>query len=377
MSTQNMSNNMSTRNMSSRNMSPKKLSSIILAVVASSIFASSISAHASITEIRQDFFQQTSDIAATPIMSGPTSEDGSYLIAVYESAASATAIPTLRWTDENGVAQSTTPTSCSTVCQILAFIRVEAGTQPTIETNGYSGTAAFSLYVSGLGFWPDGTDGQAGLSEVTGFAVTDKVIYTAAHSISGLLVALSDYTSGQEYFTWWDEDGERTVSMPYEASVVTPIRMAAGTELRIYELPPQSTSLWYGLVLFGIPTSGSGPFADYELNLLDWTNASYPYWQTVFTSGDSELHILVATNIAEQPNSGSVEESLGITGVGGVDPSPCPNGFLAAPSGSPIRCTLPFTVGANTAVQAWTVNQTGTPWGVSPEYSAEIDVLQF
>ena len=87
--------------------------------------------------------------------------------------------------------------------------------------------------------------------------------------------------------------------------------------------------------------------------------------------------VLIATNFAEQPNSGAVEESFNVTGVGGVNPSPCPNGLMAGTEGSPAGCVLPFTILPNTALQVRTINQKGSPWGRSPTYSAEVDVLQF
>lgn len=336
-------------------------------------------ASASVTEIRRDFFEQTVNLPPTAIMAGPTSEDGSYLIAIYESAGSV-ATPTLRWTDENAVSQAKTAT-CNGACQLLAFIRVKAGTKPTVETDGYSGPAAYSLYVSGLGFWPNGTQEQAGLSLVSGIAVTDKLVYTATASVSALLVAYPESSegqiSGQQSASWWDEDGERSAPIYYGAPLVTPVRIAGGTSLRIYDISQTNTHVWYGLILFGLPASGPGPFTDYEYSMLEWSNASYPNFETVFFNVGSTIPVLIATNLAEQPNSGSVEESFDVTGVGEIDPFPCPNGFPAGPSGSPVSCVLPFTVLDNTALQVRTVNQAGIPWGLSPIYSAEIAVLQF
>jgi GTP cyclohydrolase FolE2 len=63
------------------------------------------SGSASVTEIRQNFFNQRTNLPATAIMLAPTG-DASYLISVYESTVSCEVVPTLRWTDENGVARS-------------------------------------------------------------------------------------------------------------------------------------------------------------------------------------------------------------------------------------------------------------------------------
>ena len=334
-----------------------------------------LSAGASVSEIRRNFFEQTANLPATAIMSGPTGEDGSYLIAIYESSSSA-AVPTLRWTDENGVAQAQT-TSCASLCQLLAFIRVKSGTQATIETSGYSGPAPYSLYVSGLGFWRTGIQRQAGLRKATGIAVTDKLIYTATASISGLLVAYVESSQGQQSVTWWDEDGPRTAAIPFGSPLVTPIRVAGGTGVRVFDITQSKTHVWYGLILFGAPGPGSGPFTDYEYNMLNWTNASYPNFETVFTNGAGPATVLIATNFAEQPNSGAVEEGFNVTGIGGVNPFPCPNGLLAGTGGIPVGCVLPFTVLPNTALQVRTINEKGSPWGRSPTYSVEVDVLQF
>ncbi|MGD0599713.1 MAG: hypothetical protein ABR988_07815, partial [Terriglobales bacterium] len=63
------------------------------------------SVSASVTEIRQDFFNRFTNLPASAIMLAPTG-DASYLISVYESTVSCAIVPTLRWIDENGVARS-------------------------------------------------------------------------------------------------------------------------------------------------------------------------------------------------------------------------------------------------------------------------------
>ena len=141
------------------------------------VLALSTAASASISEIRRDFFNQTADLPATPIVSAPTG-DASYLVGIYESVGTASAAPTLRWTDENGILQSQTGGFGYNGCQMTAFIRVRAGTQPTIETAGYWGTGTYTLYVTGLGFWTSGPQGQGGLSEVTGIANKLQLVYT-------------------------------------------------------------------------------------------------------------------------------------------------------------------------------------------------------
>src|SRR5271166_2894695 len=63
------------------------------------------SGRATLTEIRRDFFNRTTDLPATAIMSAPTG-DATYLISVYESTTNCAIVPVLRWIDENGVARS-------------------------------------------------------------------------------------------------------------------------------------------------------------------------------------------------------------------------------------------------------------------------------
>jgi hypothetical protein len=63
-------------------------------------------------------------------------------------------------------------------------------------------------------------------------------------------------------------------------------------------------------VQFGTPAAGAGPLTDYEYNLLNWTDATYPIYKTVLTVGRSGANIILASNIAEQPNSGGISEQF-------------------------------------------------------------------
>jgi hypothetical protein len=59
-------------------------------------------ASASLTEVRQDFLNQTAIFSSTSVMSAPTA-DGSYLVTVYlDQPAGGTVSATIGWTDENG-----------------------------------------------------------------------------------------------------------------------------------------------------------------------------------------------------------------------------------------------------------------------------------
>jgi len=352
------------------------------------------SVSASVTEIRQDFFNQRANLPATAIMSAPTG-DASYLISVYESTTSCAIVPTLRWIDENGVARSQQgiigPASLGVdgglevgncYLSLLAKVRVHAKTTPTVETDGDNNYRfVYSLYVSGLGFWPSGVQGQGGLSKVTGALPVGIVpsfaaYYKAPVSTSALLVAYSTGPAGLDvpYLSWADENGYNSLQVPVGTPAVVPLRIAGGTKVWIHTYPGDTT--WYGLIVFGEPATGSGPFGDYEANLLDWTNATYPNWQTLFTAGSAGSNILLLSEVTQSANDGIVGEGLQVhwTNQTAV---PCAAALAAGPSGIPASCVSPVFVGSNSPLQFRTYNTTGLAWGPSPTYSAEVDVLQF
>jgi len=338
---------------------------------------------ASVTEIRKDFFNRTTNLPATAIMSAPTG-DASYLVSVYESTKSCAIMPVLRWTDENGVAraqQASVGAGGNCYLSLLANIRVQAKTTPTVETSGDDNGFPYSLYVSGLGFWPTGAQGQGGLSEVTGSLPTQNLVYALpvygpASSTSALLVAYTNGYVGKDlpYVSWTDEYGNNSVEVPVGTPGVVPVRIAGGTKVWIHTYPGDTT--WYAVIVFGAPASGSGPFGDYEANLLDWSSATYPNWQTVFTAGSAGANVLVLGNVTQLANSGTVSEGLQMYWAKGAAGS-CAPVLVAGPSGIPASCVSPAFVGLNSPLQFRTYNTTGSPWGPSPTYSAEVDVLQF
>jgi hypothetical protein len=342
------------------------------------------SARASITEVRMDFFNQTANLHATAIMSAPTG-DASYLISVYESTQSCTVVPVLRWRDENGVAQSQRGSvgagSGSCYLSLLANIRVQAKSKPTIETVGDSGGSNYSLYVSGLGFWPSGVQGQGGLAEVSGSLPTVNLVYALpvyqpAGSTDALLISYSNGSIGQNapYVTWTDEYSTHSQTVAVGQSAVVPVRVAAGTKVWIETYPEDTT--WYALVVFGEPAAGSGPFGDYEANLLDWSNATYPNWQTVFRAGGAGANVLVMGDVTEAKNGGTVSEGLQIYWAQAATGA-CSAALVGGPSGKPASCVSAAFVGMNSPVEFRTYNTSGSLWGMSPTYSAEVDVLEF
>jgi hypothetical protein len=339
---------------------------------------------ASITEIRKDFFNRTTNLPATAIMSAPTG-DASYLITVYESTKSCAIVPVLRWTDENGAAQSQSgaagPGTGNCYLSLVANIRVLAKTKPTIETSGDDNHSDYSLYVTGLGFWPSGAQRQGGLTEVTGSLPDTELVYAQsvyepAASASALLVAYSTGYAGHDvpYLSWADENGNNSLEVPVTTSAVVPVRIAGGTKVWIHTYPGDTT--WYALIVFGAPAKGSGPFGDYEMNLLDWTASTYPSWQTLFTAGSAGSNILFLSDVTQPENAGPVSEGLQVHWTNQTT-VPCAAALAAGPSGDPASCVSPVFVGSNSPLQFRTYNTTGNPWGLSPAYSAEVDVLLF
>ncbi len=352
--------------------------------LAAFLLAVCVSGSASITEIRKDFFNRTTNLPAAAIMSAPTG-DASYFISVYESTKSCTIVPVLRWTDENGAGQSQAgtvgPGTANCYLSLVADIRVLAKTKPTIETTGDTDASEYSLYVSGLGFWPSGAQRQGGLSEVTGSLPNPELIYALsiyepAVSTSGLLLAYSTGYAGEDvpYLNWTDQNGNNSLQVPVGVSAVVPVRIAGGTKVWIHTYPGDTT--WYALIIFGAPAKGVGPFIDYEATLLDWTAATYPAWQTLFTAGSSGSNVLLLSDLTQPANTGEIAEGLQVDWTNRTT-IPCAANLTASPSGVPASCVSSIFVGSNSPLQFRTYNLAGNPWGLSPMYSAEVDVLQF
>lgn len=105
-------------------------------------------ASASLTEIRQDFLNQTATFAATNVMTSPAA-DGSYMIVVYlDQPAGGTVAATIAWTDENGAPQRYLAFGGSAVFAV----RLQAGTGLTVATSG-TVSGSYNLFVDGVGFW--------------------------------------------------------------------------------------------------------------------------------------------------------------------------------------------------------------------------------
>ncbi len=327
-----------------------------------------VGANAAITEVRKDFLNETSLLPATAIIGAPA-VNASYLICVTAGNVQST-VPTaiLRWTDENGEFRSFTYPTVNGVPNGCDLIRNLAGTAATLETNGsYSGL--YNLFAFGLGFWTSGAQAQGGLGEPLNYAVTGLN--------GGLKFSFPGYPwlfaviAGSN--CKWQLSGGWSGTV---AGVGAGIATAYGGGSGVF------TSLTSGCVYtllavqFGTPAVGAGPLTDYEYDLLNWTDATYPNYKTVLTAGKSGAHMMMASNIAEQPNSGGVSEQFYAYGYNG-GPAPCAAALSASDSGTPAACVSAISMPANGPLYFRTVNGSGQEWGSSPTYSLEVDVVQF
>jgi hypothetical protein len=331
-------------------------------------------ASASITEIRRDFLNETSVLPATPIITAPAA-NANYLICVTAGDVQASApVAILRWTDENSEFRNFTYSTENGLPNGCHLIRNHADTAPTLETTGtYYGF--YNLFAFGFGSWPEGAQSQGGIKEPLNDAVTGANGGQEEFSFPGYPWLFSVVAASN--CQWKLSAGWTGTISGTGSQISTAYGGEGGANDGTGVFTTSTAGCAYTLlaVQFGDPAPGSGPLTDYELNLLNWTSATYPTWETLFTPSDA-VNALVSWNIAEQPDGGSVEEAINFTGWGNVD-DPCPTEYLADTAGDPASCVTLVSVAANTAFQMRTTNQTGQTWGTSPAYSAEVDVIQF
>ena len=353
-----------------------------------------VTAHAAITELRNHYWSASQAMGPTPVLTAPSS-DSSYLLAIAleditcsltqgKSGSFVTAV--IRWTDENGMLQTyqSPGGGVCTVSQLLP-VRVRAGTAPTLQTELAVNcqSCVYNVFVDGFGF-SSLTQGQAGLAEPvnlqwlnqsTAQTLAFPGLFSNLFLVSVLIVPHSGAVSGT--LTWWGDTGENQIAVTSAAAF---IHASGGTspkaQLQVSGDVTQGYDVYIRAVTFGAPALGPGPLTDYEYNLLDWTNATYPNLKTVFTAGSNGSNVLISSNIAEKPNVGGVAEGLQVywTNQTAV---PCAAAISAGPSGAPAKCASVALIAPNSPVQLRTYNTPGAPWGTSPLYSAEIDVIQF
>jgi hypothetical protein len=325
-------------------------------------------ANASITEIRKDFLNETSLLPATAIITAPA-VNASYLICVTAGDVQSS-VPTavLRWTDENAQFRSFTYPAVNGVPNGCNLIRNQANTAPTLETNGtYSGF--YNLFAFGVGFWTSGLQAQGGVKEPLNYVVTGA---NGGHEFSfpGYPWLFSVVASNN--CRWQLSAGWSGVIFGAGSQIST----AYGGGNGVFTTLTSGCSYTLLAIQFGSPASGSGPLTDYEYNLLNWTDASYPKFKTVFSTGGVGVYVLLATNIAERPNNGIDSEGLRVSWSNQTS-VPCAASISGAPSGAPGSCISPAYIAPSSSLQFLTYNQTGQEWGTSPTYSSEVDVIQF
>ncbi len=332
------------------------------------VLAQPIRAQAGVTEVRRDFLNLSSLLPPSAIMAAPPS-DGSYLICVtagdVEKAAPTTI---LRWTDENGEFRNFAYPQLNGVPGGCNLIRNQGGTAATIETDGtYSGY--YNLFAFGLGFWPGGGQSQAGLKEALNYAV---VGLNGGHEFSFPGFPWLFAVIANSNCHWQLSAGSAGTVTKWGSQVSTSYGAGNGVFTTL------TGSCSYSLVAlqFGSPKAGTGPLTDYEYNLLDWTNATYPKLETAFTGGSNGANILLAINIAEQPNNGIVNEGLLATWSNSTAEA-CAAALLGEPSGQPSSYVSSAFVAPLSRLQFFTYNTPGQEWGSSPTYNAEVDVIQF
>ena len=355
----------------------KKSSLTLLFALLSSIYA-----NAAITEVRKEFPNQTAALSATAILSAPGST-ASYLVCVYLSqpGSSNSLSAILRWTDENSQPQSFTFSGAQGVISNCDPIRNLAHTAPTVETSG-AHSKRYDLFVVGFGFWTTGSQGRGGITEpFANWHVTSGPITLLSElgAVTYLIAAdCADGTTGT--LNWTDEIGSQAVTIsPSLSGALIPVHVAAAKSLVF-----TSGSCYLSAVDMGTPKAGSGPLTDYEVNLLNYTNVTWPNSKPVVTAGPTTMYVF-AGNIAQAPNSGGhVLEMFGddlfleilYANTGGA-PGNNDGTYATFPIGivgAGYRRGNPFfTFNVTTAING----SAFLGWGATPNYSAEVDVIQF
>lgn len=361
--------------------------SFILLIVLSIPPACSLTANAALSELRKEFPKQTAALAATAVLSPPTS-NASYLICAYLSQPgslnSLSAI--LRWTDENSESQSFTFSATSGVISNCDPIRNLAGTAPTVETSGvYPGT--YDLFIVGFGFWTTGSQGQGGITEpfANWHLNGGPISLLSPVGAATYLIAADCGTGVATTLNWTDEVGSQTITIsPSLSGALIPVHLAADKSLVF-----AGGSCYLSAVDMETPKAGSGPLIDYELDLLNYADVKWPNYLPVTPAMgiDKTTTYVFAGNIAQVPNSsGHVLEMLGenlfleilyaeengAPGSNAGTNATFPVGIVGAGyrSGSPDN---PFIFHITTAINDYST----LGWGASPKYSAEVDVIQF
>ena len=349
------------------------LGSIICCVV--------LSAHAAVTEVRKDFPAQTALLNDVPVLSPPTST-GEYLISGYLDQPNGSAVTaTLSWLDENSTRHYDTLGTPNAVSASI-LVRIKANTSPTISTRGQI-TGTYDLYIVGLGFWPVGNSGQAGITEpvnYSGWPLTSTTLVTTASDADYYaLILIPGIGSRSLSLSWRDAQTSRSLVVKQNTLTTTGtgfglIHAVAGSSVEIdsncTKSCPTATIV---LVDMGKPAAGAGPLSDYEHYLLGWTDATYPNEEVVVRQGSMTGIGLFLANITEPIASACNGETLyAITQSSGYATQ-----IQANCDGKPYSLIFPSFIASGSTAAIETENWQGNLWGSSPTYSAEGIVVEF
>jgi len=343
----------------------------------------SLPANAAITEIRADYPSPGGNGPYTFV--APPAVNATYIVSAYATSFSNCFHPQFQWTDENGLPQSANG--------LQAVMHVQAGSTPVLNflvigpypcgKEPYSG----SVFITGFGLWPNGTEAQGGLSEPISInkpgltsLITNQVLLTPAATGTYLLSANITRTKAGEslYSTlsWTDELGPQ--SAPLFAGDLLSVHSLGGFPIALSTVLNFGTLKSYDLhvrgIYFGTPSPGSGPLSDTELNLPNWSNATYPAVETVVSVPATAEYIYTST-IALAPGwckGGSESVALYFDGAQyGV--------WSALDEGAPAWRLGESRLLGTTGFRFFTMNHgCGSElWGVGPTYSLESAAIRF
>jgi hypothetical protein len=357
-------------------------------------------AHAALTEIRKDFPHQTKLLAPTAIMKAP-SADGSYMVAVYlDQPLGGTVVASLSWTDESGDLQQETVSS-----QASYAIRVKANTAPVVATTG-TVNGSYNLYVIGFGFWTSGSQGQGGITEPISATFANE---SSDVSATTLLAPTSDGTyfiglytvhpnggayGGTVTLRWTDEQGPQSMTTAicfngspcgvggnsgiYQpSSLAFPVHVVANSQITIEATSPQTPySFQVAGIRFGTPSTGSGPLTDYEGNLLNWTNATWPNYKTLVACSAKQGLYLISANIAgPDPNAHAIGTWIGVSDI--ISAISVGTNWPGIPHQVVVAAYPVCDTQGRGLIFYGTYNGRNPIWGASPTYSLEVDAAAF
>lgn len=275
-------------------------------------------APAAISEIFAGFPNHTGLLPPTPILTAPTANATYLIFASISTRYSEPVVVQFTWDDPDGG-----PYSGNAIYSegYPLLMHVAAGTAPTVTTTcGTEGECIFpyNLFVTGFGLWPGAAQAQGGLSEsirrdqpsLTSL-MSDETLLTPGRTGTYLLLLDLANVNGTgrailgATVSWTDEFGPHSAMVSSQDGLNAPpgdlllIHSIAGYPITLSTSLVQGTVETYDLhvrgIHFGTPSSGEGPLVDSELNLTNWSEASYPVVETVVTVPSSGEYILAAT----------------------------------------------------------------------------------